>query len=905
LYDVEDGSLSQWGLRINRRLRCFICIDCQTVVCTSKAAKHIEVTHAVTKIQVDKDLLNSIISKENLILEWPEKPTAICPAYAGLPTAYGLLCPTCGEMFSTPKSVNKHSNEKHNVSTWNKVLEEAWMQRFSQHPLAKSWFPVYPFSAQSFNPPSDYLVTLRQQLDQRPALDSDQIDVRHINPWLITTGWQTFTHDHSAYAQPILIDIPQQPSHANSLDLVRTFVYQYLERAYILIPRTSEICRQILNTDTLTDTFNHTPFHMHQDPSSFTNCQRLLTQLILYLLRTRPSPTHPLPLPNTIVALLDNLIQALDTASLTLHALLVAIWTTEWIPSPFILDGNVKENPIPDPTVRFIVCTQMNQDGTLKDPRDVTGVLAKLTYCMRLVFLKQSWNLHSSDPHLSSVTAAARSLRLWFTEGSESTFHTIRTLQHRASAITMSTQNEPNMKWKDDSNFTSLIFKGHEVSLEKLATQAAALEDYSRQLLTEVLLFDHPFFIDISQLKDDMGNSTPGYSLFTDRANEPVLGFTDQLTQHILDTPSLRSRFILSTRDGEIQWNAIALGAWLSNYAKLDLLCLVQVEMNCGAPPRTTELTAMARCNTLYGMLRAIRIIDGHVVLMRSYHKMRTAQGHDRVIPHSLNAALAALLIYKEALCHPFAQLCVNVLYPNDRYVKSLYQNFLFINHNKPFVGDDITQEMRNWTKQYIGYELGVRDWRQVSTPLRRQHAGLQEKWLEDQETADAAQAGHSHHVDHMRYGVTARGSTSLAEDYLDPFLETSVRWHATLKLVPGGKLISLDAASHHNFQPPTRRHLSTNAGQIDVAAIVDAVAVKVQDQLAALKQDLATQATANHQALLTSISALLGHASPQLPVPLPEAVPITGALLPSDQRPRVVVSVQHGKFYLIYFLIA
>ena len=53
-------------------------------------------------------------------------------------------------------------------------------------------------------------------------------------------------------------------------------------------------------------------------------------------------------------------------------------------------------------------------------------------------------------------------------------------------------------------------------------------------------------------------------------------------------------------------------------------------------------------------------------------------------------------------------------------------------------------------------------------------------------ETADAAQAGHSHRVDWMRYGVTNLAATGLPEDYIKPFLATSKRWHVTLKLVPG-----------------------------------------------------------------------------------------------------------------------
>ena len=117
---------------------------------------------------------------------------------------------------------------------------------------------------------------------------------------------------------------------------------------------------------------------------------------------------------------------------------------------------------------------------------------------------------------------------------------------------------------------------------------------------------------------------------------------------------------------------------------------------------------------------------------------------------------------------------------------QSVTQDFLFVNINKPFNAENISKEMHHWTKEHLGFGLGVRDWRQVSTPFRRTHAGLQETWLDDHETVDAAQAGHSHHVDHMRYGVTERSYTGLPEDYLGPYLETSVRWHSVLHLVPG-----------------------------------------------------------------------------------------------------------------------
>ncbi len=154
----------------------------------------------------------------------------------------------------------------------------------------------------------------------------------------------------------------------------------------------------------LTETYselNHTPFHKHQDRTSFINCQRLLTQLVLFLLRTFNNPLFPLPLPEHITTLLTTLrngflqadriigqpeeveeLEVIQNVSKALHALLFALWTQPWVPSSYQVAGEEKENLIPDPTTQFLVCTQANQDGSIKDPHNVTGVIAKMVYCM-------------------------------------------------------------------------------------------------------------------------------------------------------------------------------------------------------------------------------------------------------------------------------------------------------------------------------------------------------------------------------------------------------------------------------------------------------------------------------------------------------------------------------------------
>ena len=67
LYDVCDGSLSTWGLCINRRLHAFICMECECVVPASTALNHITKTHQSAHLQVDNHHLNTIISQENIV----------------------------------------------------------------------------------------------------------------------------------------------------------------------------------------------------------------------------------------------------------------------------------------------------------------------------------------------------------------------------------------------------------------------------------------------------------------------------------------------------------------------------------------------------------------------------------------------------------------------------------------------------------------------------------------------------------------------------------------------------------------------------------------------------------------------------------------------------------------------
>ncbi|TBU36587.1 hypothetical protein BD309DRAFT_975520 [Dichomitus squalens] len=217
-----------------------------------------------------------------------------------------------------------------------------------------------------------------------------------------------------------------------------------------------------------------------------------------------------------------------------------------------------------------------------------------------------------------------------------------------------------------------------------------------------------------------------------------------------------------------------------------------------GAPGRITEIVSMPSSNTPYGMRRALLILDKHVLLTRTYHKQRHADGQDRFIPISLDALLGTIFIYKEALCRPFAQLCAKELWPTNQAVKARYKSYIF-NHLPEggvpgaFDTDKISSAMKRWTKKHMDIPLGVQRWRQCSTALRRRLGCLQEEEIKGHQTAESMQAGHSHRVDSTHYGVTELSVLGMPEDRIPAFLGASKRWHQRLGLQPGGQLRPLE----------------------------------------------------------------------------------------------------------------
>lgn len=148
------------------------------------------------------------------------------------------------------------------------------------------------------------------------------------------------------------------------------------------------------------------------------------------------------------------LVKQQDTSLIVsqVHLILIKAWTTTWKKQ-----GN--NSIIADPTEACLAMLTLNHDGSFKEPKNVTMIIARLEYCMRLTFLREIRGCAAQDKKVDKAMACD-ALQSWFTEKTYSTFARLRSLQHRASAIAYDTMGLPCIWWTDTESWQSMSYKG-------------------------------------------------------------------------------------------------------------------------------------------------------------------------------------------------------------------------------------------------------------------------------------------------------------------------------------------------------------------------------------------------------------------------------------------------------------
>lgn len=505
------------------------------------------------------------------------------------------------------------------------------------------------------------------------------------------------------------------------------------------------------------------------------------------------------------------------------------LWTNTWVPTG--------ASPFPDPTINMLALSMLNEDGSFKHPTDTTGPIAKLQYCMRTVFMCNIWRKGCS--HMpNGYMAETDRLAPWYTEKFDSTFNSLRSLQHRASAIALATTAMPNIWWLDRKRFQTMLYRGHEIEFGDVRKmfvemERVLVEKWEKDVLCGLeLRIEHD-----TPLKDDLGDTTVGYSFVSDSRN-PFCEDRELLMRSILDDPQLRERFVGGTdEDGGPIWNHVALKLWLYQYGQFEGYLLVRCETLGGAPGRMTELTAMTFGNVPSTTHRNLFALGPYLAMLVMYHKGTAMTGEEKLIPHAFDGVSTDLMVQNLAIARPFAELVVSICYPENARAHQLYADNLFVNNGDLFTTPEVSAILKDVSRPIIGMEIGVRSWRHICLAFKRKLCSGLEDLIEidGEDTAEAQQATHSRKTENRLYGLSADSLSGVAEDVLPLYLDASTDWQIECKAVPGGLGLDYHQARAIRFdelvQVGAIQRANKTAG-VDLEGLAAKLAPMLSDQL-------------------------------------------------------------------------
>lgn len=494
----------------------------------------------------------------------------------------------------------------------------------------------------------------------------------------------------------------------------------------------------------------------------------------------RPQGSWSTPFDEDLMEALDALRTSLNTPDIPLEKpideVLQCIWHRKWCSS--------NENPIPDPTIRYVILKLLNKDGSFAELENLTPVLAKFKHLIRAFFLRVlTTSLFYPRPSFEDIQDGVH-------EGTDMTFDTICDLQHQASSIVLQTPKPPNIFWMDSKNTMTMLFDGDTISLKDLQALFANVQHRTQALLQNDLLFNTDLHIDYDLLHENISNTSVGYCFLEDKRN-PFHQHRTTFLERVVQHTELGPRFCYVT-DHQVVWNQLELTKWLVTYSTFSLHLLLLLEMLSGGPGRGTELTGMLIRSSKGQSLRNLIALGPHLILLRTHSKTSTRNNNFRLIPHAIDTFTADVLIQDLTLLRPFAEFAVRQCFPNDNEVLTRYQYNLFVNRQHLFNTTDLSTLMGEYTLKYLSARLTVRSWRHVAIAYRRllcsNYMPLYD--VDDDEAAGdhiaAEQTGHTISTERLKYAITPDSLAGCAEDLLPLFIAASQSWQKAMRIVPG-----------------------------------------------------------------------------------------------------------------------
>ncbi|KAI3998160.1 hypothetical protein K525DRAFT_275531, partial [Schizophyllum commune Loenen D] len=498
----------------------------------------------------------------------------------------------------------------------------------------------------------------------------------------------------SPYERASLIEMAAFPgSGEDHLALLPEGVFNYMLLGTDKINCTERLLLQQLNTPKPSASgLNNTPFHyLEKHYTTLRTYSNEVTRLIACILRNDPEELSSFQMPRSpaleaaILELSNELLDKRPILPHFIHNVLTALWLQDWRSSAPV-------NAMCDPTMAYVGVQAVRKNGEFMDAHGLTGVCARLFYCIRVCVL---WEVHNRtggavDP--GAVTAAAQvhaaaPLLQFVQEDNLSTFAALKSASHYANAIVYTTPGRPVITWVDTETYTTLICHGQRISLDNLRS---IVEHLQKEVITkfEDLTAGLNTDIDYSQILDDPQQARAGYSALdaTRPLDEEAFNkFFDALLAH----PDLG----LTEKNGEPDVGRIM--AWMMKLGDLEETLMTLVHFTSGGPARGTELTCLLVRNTAE-RLRNLIVYGERPLVLRDYSKTTGLLQHDKTITASLDAVSGDIVCRIHRFCRPVAEWFAKIAFGADRAEAMIerYRTRLFVRYDGELSSDHLSTRM-------------------------------------------------------------------------------------------------------------------------------------------------------------------------------------------------------------------
>ncbi|KAF8986938.1 hypothetical protein BDZ89DRAFT_1152713 [Hymenopellis radicata] len=188
------------------------------------------------------------------------------------------------------------------------------------------------------------------------------------------------------------------------------------------------------------------------------------------------------------------------------------------------------------------------------------------------------------------------------------------------------------------------------------------------------------------------------------------------------------------------------------------------------------------------------------------------------------------MLVQIHALARPIASIVSSEACPEYPSAEADYSHMLFMSFGCPFESRHLGEKLANASAKVLGWEMGINAHRHIFIAFhRKQHPLLaQEEENPDFDSISALQSGHSRSTENRVYGLSATVMEGAEEDYMAVFLEVSVAWQRTLRIVPAGVRLGAPESKCTEWDnlvrtgvivlPPS---MASSAGGFDVSPLV------------------------------------------------------------------------------------